>query len=102
MQPNQVETFARYIHIAGKLQRTIIVNHQKFPELADLQEKIINIPIDKNQPNPFLHHLEIIGQVLKENSQTYIVRHLHYIFTQDVEALAQNRELLNLEYYLNY
>jgi hypothetical protein len=102
MHSKNVETIAKYIHIAGKLQRTIIVNQDKFPELQDLQDKIINIPIDKTRPNPFLHHLELICQVLKDNSETYIVRHLHYNFTKDVEALAEDRELMELTYYLNY
>ena len=102
MQQKKVETFARYLHIAGKLQRTLIVHHKKFPELAGLQEQVIKVPLDKTQSNPFLHHLEQISQVLKQNSQSYIVRHLHYNFTKDVEALAEDRELLDLEYYLNY
>ncbi|KAA5541613.1 hypothetical protein [Adhaeribacter rhizoryzae] len=102
MRPKSVETIARYIHIAGKLQRTIIVNQGKFPELQHLQDKIINIPIDRTQPNPFLNHLEKICQLLKDNSHTYIVRHLHYNFNKDVEALAEDRELLDLNYYLNY
>lgn len=102
MHPNTVETIAKYIHIAGKLQRTIIINQDKFPELRILQDKIIHVPIDKTQPNPFLDHLEKICQVLKENSDTYIVRHLHYNFTKDVVALAEDRELLEINYYLNY
>jgi hypothetical protein len=76
MHQKNVETIAKYIHIAGKLQRTIIVNQQKFPELHDLQDLIINIPIDRTRQNPFLHHLEQICQVLRDNSNTYIVRHL--------------------------
>jgi len=101
MQPKNVETIAKYIHIAGKLQRTLIINRKKFPELVALQDKIINIPIDRTQRNPFLYHLEEIGQVLKDNSNTYIVRHLHHYFTKDVEALAQGWELMDLDYYLN-
>lgn len=102
MHQRKVKTFAKYIHIAGKLQRTIIVNYKKFPELEALQDKIMNIPIDRTQPNPLLQHLEQISQVLKQNSQTYIVRHLQYNFNKDVEALAEDRELLDIEYYLNY
>ena len=102
MHQKNVETFAKYIHIAGKLHRTIIINYKKFPELEALQDKIINVAIDKTHPNPLQHHLEKICQVLKENSQTYIVRHLHYNFSKDVEALADNRELIEIEYYLNY
>ncbi|MDB5262590.1 MAG: hypothetical protein JWQ14_1871 [Adhaeribacter sp.] len=102
MYPKKVETIAKYIHIAGKLQRTIIVNQEKFPELQHLQDKIISIPIDKTQVNPFFHHLTQICQLLKENSNTYIVRHLHYNFTKDVESLAEGRELMDSNYYLNY
>jgi hypothetical protein len=69
--------------------------------LISLLDKITNIPINRSQQNPFLQHLERLSLMLKENSQTYIVQHLHYHFTQDVEALAQDRELMDLEYYLD-
>jgi hypothetical protein len=78
------------------------LNHQKFPELATLLEKLNHIPMDKTQPNPFLHHLEQLAQELKAHGQSYIGRHLHYHFTQDVAALAYERELLDSAYYLDY
>ena len=101
MRPNQVENIAKYIHIAGKLQRTFILNMNKFPELEKLQNTVLSIPIDRTQPNPFLHHLEKIAQVLKDNSTTYVVRHLHHYFCKDVEALLEGWDLIDCEYYLN-
>lgn len=101
MRSSQVETIAKYIHIAGKLQRTFILNKEQFPELEMLQNTVITIPFDRTQPNPFLHHLNKIAQVLQAHSHTYVVRHLHHYFSKDVEALLEGWGLMDGEYYLN-
>lgn len=99
---NRIDVIAKYTHIVGKLHRTIIINKHKFMELEALQEKVTFVPLDKTKANPYLDHLEKVSNVLKENSNSYIVRHLHYNFSKDVEAFAEGRELLTLNFYLNY
>lgn len=93
--------FAHYLHIICKLHRTIILNKDKFPDLWELQDKVIWIPIDRNQLNPLLKHLECVNKVLATESNNYIIRQLYHNFEKDVEALREERSLQASPYYLN-
>ncbi len=97
----QIKSFAHYLHIVSKLQRTIILHQHKFPELHTLQDKIIWTPIDKNQVHPLIHHLERVCTVLQANSEGYITRHLYNNFRKDVEAFTTDQELQTAPFYLD-
>jgi hypothetical protein len=101
MEQKQVDTFARYMHMAIKLQRTVIVHQKRFPEFQGLYDNLNKLSLDSTQPNPYLHHLEQICRLLQQGGDTQMMQQLHHNFKQDVEALAHERELMASEYYLN-
>jgi hypothetical protein len=100
MDTNKVRRIAMFTHITGKLYRTINEHKEQFPELSVVQKKISSTPIDQFQLNPFLDHLQKLGDVLKESSNSYIIRHMYFNFLKDVAAFTDNADLVSYNYYL--
>ena len=100
MAPNEVHAAAndgikaKYDAILSKLQATVARHKAAFPQLAAIEAFLgISLP-EPGKDEDYLQRLQELCAYLYELSMSsYVIRHLHYNLTLDVEAVRHRNEL---------
>lgn len=87
---------AKYDAIVAKLQATAASHKAAFPQLAAIEAFLgISLP-EPGKEEDYLQRLQELCAYLYELSvSSYVIRHLHYNLTLDVEAVRHRNELVS-------
>ncbi|GAB3535848.1 hypothetical protein GCM10027443_25350 [Pontibacter brevis] len=89
---------AKYNTIIAKLQATVAKHKAAFPQLPAIKELLdVTLPETDKDEN-YLQRLQELCSYLYELSVgSYVIRHLHYNLTLDVEAVKHRNALISQE-----